>query len=182
MILSVNLWCWWWVWWRRRRRRRRWWWLYISSWTQLVGPPGGSNQYIPDKVWPPGYIGWTLVVDSCPGFILSKIEFLKFLACEAVGRAWLFFIWPDYCPPAASISLNLSLYQHFIRSFWKETTICDVRPWFDVNVQYCDQALSHGGAFLNSWAVRLMVVGLQRRGYLVTCGGAAAAWCRGRQC
>ena len=33
-----------------------------------------------------GYIGCSLVVVSCPGFILSKIEFLEFLGCEAAGR------------------------------------------------------------------------------------------------
>ena len=125
--------------------------MVISSWTLLVWPPGGSNQYIPDKVWPPG-IYWP----DPGGRLMSGIYFEQNWIPRILG---LWSCWQDPTvlhmrqiiaaqPPAlTSICLFIKI------GIWKKQR----DYWWDLSLvwmcQYCEvdfaqKALSHGGSFL----------------------------------
>ena len=105
-----------------------------------------------------GYIGRTMVVFSCPGFILSGIEFFEFLGCEALLAR------PDcssyeahyHRPPLPTLGSICLFIQILIRSLLKETIM--VRPLFGLDVVHSARYLHilakpipSEGAFWNSW-------------------------------
>ena len=111
-----------------------------------------------------GYIGRTMVVFSCSGFILSGIEFFEFLGCEALLAR------PDcssyeahyHRPPLPTLGSICLFIQILIRSLSKETIM--VRPLFGLDVVHSARYLHilakpipSEGAFWNSWVVRLVV-------------------------